>query len=72
MFDNESEFKQHFTPLAEDSNTKPVLKKIKNSQANSLADRVYQVILNMVVTKDLDKKVFDYVDPLGETLEYTA
>ena len=26
----------------------------------------------MLVTKDLDNKVFDYIDPWGETLSYQA
>ena len=33
---------------------------------------VYQVILNMLVTKDIDNKVFDYIDPYGETLASMA
>ena len=31
-------------------------------------ERVHQVILNMLVTKDLDNKVFDYIYPCGENL----
>ena len=34
--------------------------------------RVHPVILNMLVTKDLDNKVFDCIDPWGETLESIA
>ena len=33
---------------------------------------VHQLILNMLVTKDLDNKVFNYIDPWGETLAYIA
>ena len=29
---------------------------------------MHKVILHMIVTKDLDNKVFDYIDPWGETL----
>ena len=29
---------------------------------------VHQVIYNMIVTKYIDSKVFDYIDPCGETL----
>ena len=47
---------------------KPVLTKMKKTQANSLVDQVDQVILNLLVTKDLSNKVFDYIDPWGETL----
>ena len=35
-------------------------------------ERVHQVILNMLVTKYIDKKVFEYIYPLGETLSYIA
>ena len=33
---------------------------------------MHQVILNMLVTKDISNKVFDYIYPWGETLEYIA
>ena len=35
-------------------------------------DRVHQVILNMLVNKDLDNKVFNYIDTWGENLSYIA
>ena len=35
-------------------------------------ERLHQVILNILVTKDLDNKVFDYIDSWGETLAYIA
>ena len=35
-------------------------------------ERVHQVSLNKFITKDLDNKVFDYVDPWGETLASIA
>ena len=70
MFDNGSEFKQYFTPLLKYFDIKPVLMTIKNPQANSPLEGDNQVILHMIVTKDLAKKVFDYIDPLGETLKY--
>ena len=72
MFDNGSEFKQDFTPLLNDFNIKTVLTLINNPQANSPVDQLHQVILNMLVTKDLDNKVFNYIDPWGETLAYIA
>ena len=31
-------------------------------------EQVHQVILNMLVTKDLDNKVFDQIDPWSENL----
>ena len=51
---------------------KPVINSVKNPQANALVERVHQVILKILVTKDLDNKLFDYIDPWGETLEYIA
>ena len=33
---------------------------------------MHQVILNMLVTKDIHNKSFDYIDPWGETLGYIA
>ena len=33
---------------------------------------VHQVILDMPVTKDIDKKVFDHIDPWGETIAYKS
>ena len=54
VFDNGSEFKRGFTPFLKDSNIKPVLTSIKKPQDNTLMKRVHQVILNMLVTKDLD------------------
>ena len=59
LFDNGSEFKRDFNPLLKDFGIKPVLMSVKNPQANSLVERFYQVILNMLVIKYLDNKVFD-------------
>ena len=65
VFDNGSEFKQDFTPLQNYFDTKPFLKKVKNPQANALVERVHKVILNMLVTKYSDNKVFKHIDPWG-------
>ena len=72
MFDNGSEFKQEFTTLLKYFNIKHILTTIKNLQTNGPVERVHQVILNMLVTKDLDNKVFDHKDIWGETLAYIA
>ena len=50
-------------------NIKPILATIKNPQASALVGMVHQVILNMVVTKGLYKKLFYYIYPWGENLE---
>ena len=70
MFDNGSDFKQEFTILLKDFDIKRVLTSIKNPQANALVERVNQVILNMLVTKDFDNKFFDCIYPRGENLSY--
>ena len=69
MFDKVSEFKRDFTPLLNYFDIKPVLTTIKNPQANAPVKRVHKVILNMLVTKDLDNKISDYIYPWGETLQ---
>ena len=43
-----------------------------HQKTNYLVERVHQVILNMIVTKDLANKVFKYIYPWGETLEYIS
>ena len=52
--------------------SKLVLAPVKNPQANTPVELENQVILNMLFTKDIDKKVFDYIYPWGETLAYIA
>ena len=44
----------------------------KTPQSNAPVERMNQVIYNMLVTKDLDKKVFEYIYPWGETLSSIA
>ena len=34
--------------------------------------RVQQVVLNMLVTKDIDNKVFGHIYPWGKTLAYIS
>ena len=68
MFDNGSEFKQDFTLLLKGFNIKPVLTKIKTPQSNYLVEQVHQVILNILVTKDISNKSFDCIYPWNETL----
>ena len=72
MFDNGYEFNREFTPLLKNFDIKPVLTSVENPQANAPFEQVHQVILNMFVTKDLDKIFFDYKYPWGKTLSYIA
>ena len=68
MFYNGSEFKRYFTPLLKEFDIKPVLTSVRKPQANAPVEQVNQLILNMLVTKNLDNKVFEYIDLWGETL----
>ena len=72
MFDNISEIKPNFTSYLKYFDIKPVLRKTKNQQANASVERVHQVILNMLATKDTANKVLDYKYPWGETLSPIA
>ena len=45
---------------------------VQKPQANAPVERVHQVILNMLVIKDLDNKLFGHIDPSGETLASIA
>ena len=58
--------------MLKDFYIKPVLTSFKNPQANATVEQVHKVILNMLVTKDLDNKVFDYIDPWGKNLAYIS
>ena len=68
VFDNGSGFIPDFTPVLKVFDIKPAVTTIKNPQPNASVERVHQVIINMLVTKDLANKVFDYIGPWGETL----
>ena len=70
VIDNGSRFKRDFNILLKYFDIKPVLTSVKKIQANATLERVYQVILYMLFTKEIDNKVFEYIDPLGENLEY--
>ena len=37
----------------------------KNPQSNTLVERIYQVIYNMILIKDIDRKSCDYIYPWG-------
>ena len=56
--------------MIKDVYIKYVLITIKNPQSNATGELVNQVILNMLVTKYLDKKIFENIYPWGETLAY--
>ena len=58
--------------MLKDFDIKPVLMTVKKSQANSPLEWVHKVILNMLVTKDLDNNSFDHIYPWSETLTSIA
>ena len=72
VFDNGSEFKRDFEPLLADFDIVPQCTTVENPQANAPVERVHQVIHNMLVTKELDKHLFDYINPWGEFLSSIA
>ena len=37
----------------------------KKPQSNAMLECIHQVIYNMFVTKDIDRKVYDYIDTWG-------
>ena len=51
---------------------KPVYVKVNNPQDNATVERLHQIMYNIVVTKYIDNKLFDYIDPWGKTLAYIA
>ena len=45
---------------------------MENSQGNSSVERIHQVVQNMIETKELDKFIFDYINPWAEVLSSVA
>ncbi len=61
VYDNGSEFKLHFETLCDSYGLKRKPTSIKNPQANSILERMHQVITTMLRTAELD--MADSVDP---------
>ena len=55
-----------------DLNNKPVLRTLNDPEDSDLVEWVHKVIYNIIVTKDIDNKLFDYIDPWGKTLASIA
>ena len=68
VFDNDSKFKQDFTHLLNYFSITPICISINNRKSNAPVERIHQVIYNIIVTKNLDRKVYDYIDYLMEIL----
>ena len=58
----------HFLTLLKKIDIKPKPITVENPQGNSPVERIDQVVQNMIKTKELDKFVFDYIDPWAEVL----
>ena len=65
--DNGSEFKRDFTPLLKEFTITLLCTSINNSQSNTTVERIHQFIYNKIVIKDIDRKVYDYINPWRET-----
>ena len=63
----EMSLRKDFLPLLKDFSIKPTPTTIKNPQANSILERVHQVLGNMLRTKNLQKYDFDDMDPWSES-----
>ena len=72
VFDNWSDFRQEFTTFIKEFDIELILTTIKNPQDNDPVKQLHQITLNIIVTKYLSNKVFDYIDPWGEKLAYIA
>ena len=62
----------NFVRLLKEFNIKPRPTTVENPQGNSPVERIHQVIHDMIKTKELDKLIFDYIDPWGEVLSLVA
>ena len=65
MFGNGSMFKRYFTPLLKESSIITICASKKNPQSNALVEHIQQEIYNMIVTKDIDRKVYDPIKTWG-------
>ena len=63
ILDHGLELKQDFTPLLTGFYIKTFLETIKIPKDNAPLEQVHQVILNIIGTKDLSNKLFNYIYP---------
>ena len=54
----------NFVTLLKDFDIQPKPTTVENPQGNSHVERIYQVVQNIIKTKELDKVIFDYIKPL--------
>lgn len=72
IFDNGNEFKKDFKFIFDDYGVKCRITTIKNPQANSILERVHQVIGNMLRTKNLVELDFSFEDTWPNVLASVA
>ena len=65
---NVSEFKIYFITLIKDLSINTLYTTVNDPQANNPVGCLHQVINNIIITKGVDKKFFEYIDPWIETL----
>ena len=58
--------------LLKDFDNKPRPTTVENPQGNSPVEIIFQVVHDMINTKELDKLFFDYINPWGEVLSSVA
>ena len=68
VFNNNYKFKWYFTPLLKEFYKNQICTSIKNPRSNAPVGSIHQEIYKMFVTKENDVKVYDHIDPWGETL----
>ena len=65
VFDNGSDYNQEFTPLLKDFSVTPICTSINNPPNNTPVERIHKLLYKIIVSKDLDSKVYDYIYPWG-------
>ena len=58
--------------LLKDFDIKPRPTTVENPQGNYPVERIHQVVHDMIKIKELDKAIFDYINPWGKVLSSVA
>ena len=72
IFDNGNEYKKDFLPLLKGFSIKLTPTTINNHQSKTILERVHQVLVSMLRTKNLTKYDFDDMDPWISLLDLVA
>ena len=70
VFKNGYEFKWDLTTLIKDFDINPIYTAVNTPQANATTEQLHQVIYKILVTKDFDNKVLDYIYIWDETMSH--